>query len=56
MATNKKPIEEFEQSAELLAAARTAFANPFSSFWDELTERLYPKGAAEVEPLPRREN
>lgn len=53
MAEKKLSIEELE-SAELLAAARTAYAEPFTSFWEELTERLYPKGAAEVQPLPRR--
>lgn len=51
----KKPIEEFEPSAELLAAARIAYANPFSSFWEELSARLYPAGDAEVTPLPRRD-
>lgn len=57
MTEKKKPsIEEFKQSAELLAAARTAYAEPFTNFWEELTERLYPKGAAEVQPLPRRDN
>lgn len=55
MTTSKKPIEEFEPSAELLAAARTAYAEPFTSFWEELTERLYPAGKAEVTPLPRRD-
>lgn len=51
----KKSIEKFEESAELLAAARIAYANPFSSFWEELAERLYPAGEAEVQPLPRRD-
>lgn len=50
---NKKPIEEFEPSAELLAAARTAYAEPFTSFWEELSARLYPAGDVAVEPLPR---
>jgi len=53
----KKSIEEFEANAELLAAARAAYSAPFSnSFWEELTERLYPESApseAEVTPLPR---
>lgn len=51
----KKSIDEIEASAELLAAARIAYANPFSSFWEELSGRLYPVGDAEVIPLPRRE-
>lgn len=52
----KKSIDEIEASAELLAAARIAYANPFSSFWEELSARLYPEGDAEVEPLPRRDD
>ena len=53
--SKKPPIEELEPSAELLAAARAAYAELFSSFWEELTERLYPAGDVEVTPLPRRD-
>jgi hypothetical protein len=52
-----KPL--IKPDPELLAAARAAYQVPTTSFWEELTERLYPAetaAAAEVEPLPRTEN
>ena len=51
----KKKVELTD--AELLAAARIAYSEPFAQeFWDELAARLFPKSSVEVNPLPRRDS
>lgn len=52
---NKSTKEiELEPNPELLAAARVAYQMGSNSFWEELTERLYPAPGVAVEGLPRR--